>query len=298
MSDVSVVYRPGPAGQPSEPSGHTLLLPTAHKRSRRKEIIAPLALAILGLALLMGAFKLYPTTTERPTPAFTHLYISSASRLEGIIYRVDPVGHGKAMMTIELRLAGNLPPGGAFAGVAVSSPPGMTFVDCSGPSCKEHSRNIGLTFKRNGGAITALAAFPLKTHNVGVNYNSVTASAAIPEIVYQAHGKPTLYVGYHIPSASTYDWASYPPFSTDGYNTVWDEAVAPGDTIARAAVGIDHAAQAKDDNKIFLAGALFALAGGAILAAVPEALHARDWAALRHLGDAARWSQRGSVPKG
>ena len=44
----------------------------------------------------------------------------------------------------------------------------------------------------------------------------------------------------------------------------------------RAAVGINHAEQTTDDNKTFVAGALIGLAGGALLSAVQEALHAND----------------------
>lgn len=292
MSDVSAIHRPAPASPPPEPSVRTLPLPTAHKPSRRKEILAPLGLVLLGLVLLLTAFKLYPVTAEHPTPPFPRLFIDTDSRLRAIIYKVDPVSPGKAMMSIELTLDGSPPRDGAAAGLAVSSPPGMTFVDCSGSSCKKHSRNMGLVFKRDGYTFKAFAEFPMKTRNLGVDYNGVSASAAFPEINYQGRGTPTLYVGYHIPSASRYDWASYPPLSTDGYNTVWEEAVPRGQTVGRAAVGTDHDAQASEDNRIFLAGALFALAGGAMLTAVPEALHARDWAALRHLGQAARWSRR------
>jgi hypothetical protein len=52
--------------------------------------------------------------------------------------------------------------------------------------------------------------------------------------------------------------------------------VAAGITSGRIATGVNHLAQAADDHRTFFAGALLGLAGGALLSAVQEALHARD----------------------
>jgi hypothetical protein len=41
-------------------------------------------------------------------------------------------------------------------------------------------------------------------------------------------------------------------------------------------VGLNHSAQTRDDIKIFIAGALLGIAGGAIIAAVQEAMHLGD----------------------
>jgi hypothetical protein len=57
---------------------------------------------------------------------------------------------------------------------------------------------------------------------------------------------------------------------------IWAEDFSDGDTQSRVASGIDHDAQAHDDLMIFLAGAVVALAGAAMLAAIQEALHAGD----------------------
>lgn len=277
MSDLPAAHGPGPASSPPKPPGDTPL-PTANKRSRRK-ILTPLVLAVLGLALLLGAFTLYPKTTQRPTPSFPILNIYTSSGLTYVTYDVIQTSKGKALIEITLTLAGNLPPGGASAGLVVTLPYGTTFVCSSSTSistCKEHIWTVGLIFKRAGETIEATADFPTTVPSFGVNYNAVTASAAIPEIVYQGAGTPVLYVGYDIPSASSYDWSSYPPSSFSESGAVWEEALIQGDTVGRAAVGIDHAAQTSDDTRTFIAGALLGLAGGALLSAVQEALHAGD----------------------
>jgi hypothetical protein len=274
MSDLAADHSPGPASPPPKPPGDKPL-PTAHKRSWRK-ILTPIVLAVLGLALLLAAFELYPKTTQRPAPSAANLGILVDSPLQSIVYGFDQTGQGKARMTIELTLVGNLPPGGAFGGLSVDLPPGTTFV-CSSSTCNEHSRTVGLTFKPARKAIRARVEFPIKVRSFGVDYNGVTASAAIPEIVYNGSGTPTLFASYIIPSASSYDWSSYPPLSvSESGAVVWDEGVIHGDTLARTAVGINHAAQANNDTMTFIAGALLGLAGGALLSAVQEALHAGD----------------------
>lgn len=273
MSDLAADHGPGSASSPPKPPDDTPL-PTAHKRSWRK-ILTPLVLAVLGLALLLAAFELYPKTTQRPSPSSANVGILVDSPLQSITYGVDPAGQGKARMTIELTLAGNLPPGGSFVGMSVTLPPGTTFV-CSSSTCNKHSRTVGLSFKRARKAIRAKAEFPIKADSFGVDYNGVTASAAIPEIFYRGSGTPTLYAAYTIPSASSYDWSSYPPESVSESGAVWNEGVSLGDNLARTAVGINHAAQANDNTMTFIAGALLGLAGGALLSAVQEALHAGD----------------------
>ena len=273
MSDIAADHSPGPASPPPKPPDDTPL-PTAHKRSRQK-ILAPLVLAVLGLALLFGAFELYPKTTQRPSPSFPILNINTSSPLRYITYDAVQTSQGTARMSIELTLAGNLPHGGAFAGLSMSLPRGTTFV-CSSSTCKEDSQSVGLTFKRDGEASKANAKLFVKASSFGVEYNDVTASAAIPEIVYDGPGTPVLIVSYQIPSASSYDWSSYPPSPVDKSGAVWTEALIHGDTVGRVAVGINHDAQAKDDTRTFIAGALLGLAGGALLSAVQEALHAGD----------------------
>jgi hypothetical protein len=64
---------PIPGGTVPEPSGDKAPLPAVDKRSRLETILMPVGLAVLGLALLFAAFKLYPRTTElqqvTPDPA-------------------------------------------------------------------------------------------------------------------------------------------------------------------------------------------------------------------------------------
>jgi hypothetical protein len=66
---------------------------------------------------------------------------------------------------------------------------------------------------------------------------------------------------------------------TNASEVLWSEPLASGVIQGAAAVGINHANEAKDNYETFIAGALIALAGGALLAAVQEWLHRNDDAA-------------------
>ena len=91
-----------------------------------------------------------------------------------------------------------------------------------------------------------------------------------------APGTAILLVAYGVPSAANYDWSSFPTTVADNFVAVWQEDLINGDIPARSAVGVNHAQQKSDENRTFLAGALLGLAGGAIVAATQEALHAND----------------------
>ena len=54
-----------------------------------EKVIAPLVLGVLGLALLLGAFLLYPRRTELPTPLFTQLELTTTAQINLIAFNVD-----------------------------------------------------------------------------------------------------------------------------------------------------------------------------------------------------------------
>jgi hypothetical protein len=254
------------------------------ERPGRKKVLAPLVLAVLGLALLVAAFVLYPRTPEPAAPASTTLDIIApsnyaASAIAEIDYTVDQVRPDVARLTISLVLDIR-----AYrsveAGLTVTPPAGTVFVGCprSHPECGG-TWGEKLSFKFPG---VATAHVFVKARSFGVNSDGITAAAAIPAISFAGSKGANLIAAYRIPSASSYDWSADPPSRLSGSGAVWDETVTPGtiysggDTPGRVASGINHAAQANDDTRIFVAGALLGLAGGALLSAVQEALHASD----------------------
>ena len=185
------------------------------------------------------------------------------------------------MITIKVGLPGdarNPAVGTEIAKATVFPPLGISFRTCPSPcefvpSEKLSSWSKPLILEKNGYAVIS---YFVKANHFGVTYNGVTASAAMPEVYYKGPGTPNLLTQYGIPSASSYDWSSFPPLYANGIFASWEEPVTGGRIPGRAAVGINHAEQTTDDNKTFVAGALIGLAGGALLSAVQEALHAND----------------------
>jgi hypothetical protein len=241
-------------------------------------------LAVLGLALLVAAFMLYPRTAEPSAPASTRLDITSpsnyvSSHIAAISYKVDQVHPDVARLTISLAVDIRGPYGSVKALLAVTPPAGTTLLDCSRLHCNGKTWGARLSFTSHG---VATAHVFVKAPNFGVASNGVTVAAAIPEIAFTGSKGANLIATYHIPSADNYDWSSDPPSTLSNSGAAWTEAVLPGsiynsgDTAGRVASGINHTAQANDDTKTFIAGALLGLAGGALLSAVQEALHASD----------------------
>ena len=134
-------------------------------------------------------------------------------------------------------------------------------------------------FDNNSGE--AIARFSVKANSFGYAFNDVNASAAIPRVVFSEPDSvtPILYTEYNVTSADSYDWSTFQPQVTNANEVLWDEPVTSGVVQGIVAGGINHANEAKDNTKTFIAGALIGLAGGALLSAFQEWLHRNDDAA-------------------
>jgi hypothetical protein len=268
-------------------------LPAADKRARWETILAPLGLAILGVAMIFAALKVYPRTSEPPAPAFSWLEVDASFPIFTIGYSVI----GKSATTAEIRVIVSLPIGtihppahAPTAYLRMTLPTGSTFWHCPGQACNSPAGkpiqgewnqplSFSSVFASSG---EATANFFVKASNFGVTSNGVTAAAAIPAVIYQGQGQAVLLTGYKIQSPARYDWSS-PTARDSGDYAVWTEPLTKGYTSGLSVTGVNHTAQSHEDLMTFLAGALVALGGGAILAAIIEAVHRRDWDTIRAL---------------
>jgi hypothetical protein len=123
---------------------------------------------------------------------------------------------------------------------------------------------------------TASVSFLVEASDFGATSGGGTASAAIPEVQYNGPGTPNLQVHYGLAHAIDYDWASFPTAFADDLHATWEERIVGGEAPARIAVGINHTEQSRNDLRIFVAGALIAIAGGALIACIQETLHMGD----------------------
>jgi hypothetical protein len=180
------------------------------------------------------------------------------------------------MFSLDLPVGTPAPPTNAqAASLGVLLPPGITFHDCptncyNGPP-QAFSPRI-LAFR----AGQASADFFVNAPNFGTAFNGTDAAAAMPEVDYHGPGAPKMNVFYNIPSAGSYDWSSFPAVSASNGTAFWKVDLSNGDTAARVAFGINAGAQANHGTKVFIAGAIFGLAGAGILSAIQELLHIRD----------------------
>jgi hypothetical protein len=289
-------------GRENEPS----YPPAARHRWAQKTVLTPIALAIISVALLVIALFLYPGAVALPTPPPPILEVSSRFPVTFINYLVQQKTTKTAKIFIEVD---SRAPQAATerAGVSVGLPLRTRFTNCPLVTCKitpDHLYAVWvkpLVFRHSSLGWTASAVYDVQARSFDETFNGVEASAAIPDVRYMGSGTPTLQAGYFIKSASSYDWAAFPSLPirvVNSYLADWQEPLHPGETAGQAVVGTDHSAQHSDDFKVFLAGALIALAGAAILTAAVEALHARDWAAIADLPHppGASWTQRGAQP--
>jgi hypothetical protein len=284
-----------PPGQPSSAAhsgtgkGHATL---------RKKIVTPVVFAAIGAALAALGFQLYSSPSEVASPSYATLSITSSFPIGYILYTVDQISPSVAEVKLEVELpAGTaLPPAGAPTVHLLMSPPaGTTFRACpkppsnlailTTPFCERESQQLyiwvqPLKFITQRGQFApfgaAFADLYVRARNFGEAYNGFTALAAIPAVTYTGSGAPLLETEYAIPRATSYDWSAAPTQFANGSYARWNEALSSGVTPGRTAVGINHASQDEANNKTFIAGVIFGLAGAALLAAVQEALHASD----------------------
>lgn len=276
--------RPNGAAQ-EKPDG-TAPLSRKRERSWRQKVMIPLVLAVVGLAMLLAGWLLYPSGAGNPTPGYSELILQSAVPVNYIEYGVNRVSAGSVSMSVSVVLLQKTAVSARAASLQVWLPIGDTFAHCRGGGC--HVLSSGqqetsywtqpLTFRPSSSGSAATVGFTVKAPDFGATFDGVDASAAIPEVRFCCAAKvlPVLQAGYPIRSASQYDWTSYEPEDTTSHSAVWQEQLTVGDTPSRVAVGINHAGQAHNDLLSLLAGTLLGLGGATLLSAVQETLHARD----------------------
>jgi hypothetical protein len=251
---------------------------TRPARSPRKLILVPVVLAVIGLALLLAGFLVYPRRAGLPAPVPGFVVISANSsyvnaHISLIYFTVDQVHPDVAVVTIEVDLWPSMPPG-ARLDIQLDEV-GATVTQCS-PYCSEKDVAPAVwDAKPYFQYRSAMARFSLKAHSLGVAANGAAAEVAFPGLYFTGTQPTNLVLTYSIPSADSYDWSPYPPTSIlFGSQAVWYEPVIHGfQTVARIASGVNHAAETTDGTLTLVAGVLFGLGGGALVAAAQEALH-------------------------
>lgn len=108
-------FRSAEGGQlPPPPPGTASIAGTSQEdRPLWRKILPALVLAVIGVALLLGAKVLYTSPSELPTPPRSYIDLESAFPVAGIDYTVDQVSPTIAEIKIEVDLPNLHPPAGA-----------------------------------------------------------------------------------------------------------------------------------------------------------------------------------------
>jgi hypothetical protein len=262
------------------------------KRPTWKKVLTPLVLAGVGVVLFLAAVREYPSTPARlSTPPHPSLEVDGAplAVLEYSVNQVQPnIAEVGVVISTPIRR-----PTRAVESVEIDLPSGATLLRCLTPGCKDlatgsHSIWVRQHFDRFGDVSLTIR---VRARSLNVASNGINASVAIPSIFYHIwssypkhrHYKMdkkdeqmNLTDEYRFSSPTSYDWSASPPYSIIHSRIRWIGHFAIGYNPERIVVGINYARQANDNRKTFIAGALLGLAGGAILSAIQELLHAND----------------------
>ncbi len=168
-----------------------------------------MVLAVVGLAILLAGWLLYPSSAGNPTPGYSELILQSAVPVNYIQYGVNRVSAGSASISVSVVFLAKTAVPARAAKLAVYLPIGDTFAHCHGGGChvlatgqQETSYWVqALTFRPSSSGPAATVDFAVKAADFGATFDGVDASAAIPEVRYCCAAKvlPVLQAGY--PSA-------------------------------------------------------------------------------------------------
>ena len=275
LSTPAEPSNPGP-GQSREPDGtvpataaetgsrvEQAAPPTPKATAAWKQILMPLALGVVSAVLLLLTFRVYP---RPPAPLETagpaKLTIITSATVTDVLYTVNT----NDVEVDVSALSTNRP--------RASAPEAVIQIDPAiGYSALGWSKTV--RFASQPGEFVADTHFSVPTYGGGMAYNGLTASVAIPEVTISplsAGQELLLEASYNIPSGSSYDWSPSPPSMHLFGLTIWTIRLTTGDTPGRMVAGTNQARENSDNFRTFLAGALVALAGAALLAAFQEAL--------------------------
>jgi hypothetical protein len=230
------------------------------ERPKWKKFLSSIILGGIGLLLLLFAVLLYtPAPSEPSNPGLPRLNIFTDASVGDIYYKVTRTTASEAQLKIMLFAN---PGPASWATVELLPPDGTAILERTAP------------FEPATDARSATVEFFESAVDLGVVFDGVNASVAIPIVFFGGAGNPQMLVEFDIPSASSYDWSSFPTSGTTSNKAWWLINLSNYNTTqGRVVVSTDYARQASDTDRTFFAGALLGLAGAAILAGIQELLH-------------------------
>lgn len=259
-----------------------------------KKISIAIAFAGVGVGLILGALWLYylSSPSQLSAPSFATVQVAATFPIAEIRYDASSSQSSPSVtkITIYVQLPSNVlnTPAGAAAVLYLEAPSGISFDSCPRSACRFDPNEDAYTSTQTLNFIyedtdnnsgEAIATFFVNAGSFGYVNNDINAMAAIPRVIFVGPASVALefYTDYDdVAAPDNYDWSAPSPQLKNASKIRWDEPVSGGAAPGEVAVGINSANQSWDNYRIFIAGALLGLAGGALLLALQEALHADD----------------------
>lgn len=198
----------------NKPSGEHK--PRPADRPLWKKIFTPAVLGVIGFTLIVVAYKVLPGGGQNPTPAYATVVVTTKTQVLTYDYAVSQDDPSDELITIKLIrpiLDISQPAGDVI--VDMYLPPGVDFQSCPKPDCFTlgGSEDYSLAGGFDKPGLISTFYFSIKAHNFGYTTDGVNASVALPELQYQGPGNVRVTDSINIPSASSYDWSSFPTSS-------------------------------------------------------------------------------------
>ncbi len=255
--------------------------------ARRRKLATSAALALFGLALLPATVWVWPNENEPSTPPSIYMSISTSLPINLIKYVV--IARSPTEYQLQLLLQAPSVSSNSVADVSMYLPDGWRFGSCSRvgfdscqrtPIASQQGYYPGSTgewlMKVSGPSLLRYADLDINIWGASFGYttNGVQESVAMPQIAFNSNAICQLAVVYQgLPNPEKYDWSSYPTDEETSAYASWVEQITGDFEAGRVVVGIDDAAQSRDNLHTFVAGALVALIGAALIGALQESLH-------------------------
>jgi hypothetical protein len=226
-------------------------------------------MVLAGILVGVVGYLLIPSGSRVVTPAYTAITFTTTAHYDDIsfiVYQSKPL-----IETVVIQASAHGKTAHTTSNVSLYLPPGVKFQNCHS-GCNNNTLYPAAIQELSFKGKVAYASFTVNSARLAWTSDGTSATAVLPEVIYNGPGAPLIFVYYPIANAVDYDWSSLPAAFVQKNQIAWGESLINGHAAERVATGINHTTQQTVANLTFLAGALVGAAAGAIVGALQEAL--------------------------
>lgn len=237
----------------------------------------PTAFLFAGLFLAALTIPLYPYRHPLQRVPFPEIIVQSPGKATVSSFSYNSIAQPSGVLDIRIDFNVANYAKGKTIGLYVYFPSGSEILRCP-KSCNAEQNSAGswsgnLVVQPGGHPAPdgfAGSEFIVRGTNLGYTANGLNALAVSPDVFFSKppRNTPRFSVEYVFPAADNYDWSNSPYVQAGAVS--WEEVVANGYAPQVSEDGVNQTTQNFDSLRTFLAGALVALAGSALLAAFQE----------------------------